>query len=409
MAFADVFKAVAGAAKAAANASKPSSGSSGKTVQADSSGNAPAGTKVGDTVTTAGGTYKVVAEGTPGANYNPNNGLYSVKIDDKVTRPSSSGSSGGSGGSSGSYVPQGDYLDQGLSAADKAAVEALQAQWEKSKAAGDTAAMESYHNQAEAIRGKYGYSGGDDGSQHLYIKPEEEFQIPQTGLPSYQPQTGQVNGVYDAAQKAALAALQSAYEKSKLEMEATKEKLPALYQKQANQVSANAEKEKANFNEMAAYQGMNTGTGSQAKLAMGNQAQNDMAELRTAEASAMADVENDLTALYIEYQKSIAEAVANNEYERAAALLEEYQKAAESVVSTAQNQAYLNLDTASHNQSIKESAYQRNLELAEALASFGDFSGYRNLGFSDDMIAKMTAVWKAANPGIAWALGTNYG
>lgn len=409
MAFADVFKAVAGAAKAAANASKPSSGSSGKTVQADSSGNAPAGTKVGDTVTTAGGTYKVVAEGTPGANYNPNNGLYSVKIDDKVTRPSSSGSSGGSGGSSGSYVPQGDYLDQGLSAADKAAVEAIQAQWEKAKKEGNTAEMNRLHAMAEEKRAQYGYSGGGDGSQYIYQEPEEEFMLPQTGLPAYQAQTGAVNNVYDAASKAALAALQSAYDKNKLEYEALKEKLPALYQKQANQVSANAEKEKANFNEMAAYQGMNTGTGSQAKLAMGNQAQNDMAELRTAEASAMADVENDLTALYIEYQNSIAEAVANNEYERAAALLKEYQKAAESVVSTAQNQAYLNLDTASHNQGIKESAYQKNLELAEALASFGDFSGYRNLGFSDDMIAKMTAVWKAANSGIAWALGTNYG
>ena len=409
MAFADVFKAVAGAAKAAANASKPSSGSSGKTVQADSSGNAPAGTKVGDTVTTAGGTYKVVAEGTPGANYNPNNGLYSVKIDDKVTRPSSSGSSGGSGGSSGSYVPQGDYLDQGLSAADKAAVEAIQAQWDKAKKEGNTAEMNRLHAMAEEKRAQYGYSGGGDGSQYIYQEPEEEFMLPQTGLPAYQAQTGAVNNVYDAASKAALAALQSAYDKNKLEYEALKEKLPALYQKQANQVSANAEKEKANFNEMAAYQGMNTGTGSQAKLAMGNQAQNDMAELRTAEASAMADVENDLTALYIEYQNSIAEAVANNEYERAAALLKEYQKAAESVVSTAQNQAYLNLDTASHNQGIKESAYQKNLELAEALASFGDFSGYRNLGFSDDMIAKMTAVWKAANSGIAWALGTNYG
>ena len=409
MAFADVFKAVAGAAKAAANASKPSSGSSGKTVQADSSGNAPAGTKVGDTVTTAGGTYKVVAEGTPGANYNPNNGLYSVKIDDKVTRPSSSGSSGGSGGSSGSYVPQGDYLDQGLSAADKAAVEAIQAQWEKAKKEGNTAEMNRLHAMAEEKRAQYGYSGGDDGSQHLYIKPEEEFQLPQTGLPSYQAQTGAVNSVYDAAQKAALAALQSAYEKSKLEMEATKEKLPALYQKQANQVSANAEKEKANFNEMAAYQGMNTGTGSQAKLAMANQAQGDLADVRLAEASAITDMENQLTSLYVQYQNSIAEAVANNEYERAAALLKEYQKAAESVVSTAQNQAYLNLDTASHNQSIKESAYQKNLELAEALASFGNFSGYRNLGVSDDMIAKMTAVWKAANPDIAWALGTNYG
>ena len=70
-----------------------------KTVQANAQGNAPKGTNIGDTVTTKGGTYKVVAEGTKGASYNPSSGLWSVKVDS----PSTSGSSGGSvSGSSGS-------------------------------------------------------------------------------------------------------------------------------------------------------------------------------------------------------------------------------------------------------------------------------------------------------------------
>lgn len=37
--------------------------------------------QVGDTVVTNGGNYSVVAPGTPGANYNPGSGLWSVKID----------------------------------------------------------------------------------------------------------------------------------------------------------------------------------------------------------------------------------------------------------------------------------------------------------------------------------------
>ena len=65
-----------------------------KTTQANAQGNAPKGTQIGDTVTTKGGTYKVVAEGTKGASYNPSSGLWSVKVDS-----SSSGSSGSSGGS----------------------------------------------------------------------------------------------------------------------------------------------------------------------------------------------------------------------------------------------------------------------------------------------------------------------
>ena len=53
----------------------------GKTVQVAKGGNAPEGTQIGDTVKTAGGSYKVVAPNTAGASYNPSNGLWSVKID----------------------------------------------------------------------------------------------------------------------------------------------------------------------------------------------------------------------------------------------------------------------------------------------------------------------------------------
>ena len=61
-----------------------SSGSSGgKTVQVGSDGNAPSGTKVGDVVNTAGGSYLVVPKDTPGSTYNPASGLSSIKIKEK--------------------------------------------------------------------------------------------------------------------------------------------------------------------------------------------------------------------------------------------------------------------------------------------------------------------------------------
>ena len=60
-----------------------SGSSGGKTVQVGSDGNAPAGTKVGDTVKTDGGDYLVVAPNTKGASYNPASGLWSIKIKEK--------------------------------------------------------------------------------------------------------------------------------------------------------------------------------------------------------------------------------------------------------------------------------------------------------------------------------------
>lgn len=100
-----------------------------KTVQANAQGNAPKGTNIGDTVTTKGGTYKVVAEGTKGASYNPNSGLWSVKVDSPSTSGSPGGSTGGSTGSSvsgssggsktpGTYVDDNGNKQQGLYTSD---------------------------------------------------------------------------------------------------------------------------------------------------------------------------------------------------------------------------------------------------------------------------------------------------
>jgi len=62
--------------------------SGGKTVNVSPDGNAPAGTKVGDTVITSGGdhAFLVVPEGTPNAKKNPNSGLSSIQLYDEGGR-----------------------------------------------------------------------------------------------------------------------------------------------------------------------------------------------------------------------------------------------------------------------------------------------------------------------------------
>lgn len=422
----------AGSANAYNSGSAGSSGS-GKTVQVQSDGNAPAGTKIGDIVVTAGGNYQVVPYGTPGSTYNPANGLSSIKVsgtggNTATTTPAVTGTPDGyySNTNTGyvdngpnmsqntfGYDPLGSFNDQVMSQEDLAAINSLKEWYEYGMAISSQEIMDEAHAQAEAIRAKYGYSGGVDGSGYIPIELPRDT-LPKMGLPVYEAQTKPVENLYDAALESALAALESAYNQSKLQAEAAREKLPALYQEQANTIAANAAKEQANNWEMAAYTGLNRGNGSQMALSMSNQLQGDISALRTAEANAMADVELQLTALYIQYQDSIAEAVANNEYERAAALLQEYRTAAQSVVEVAQQQAYLDLevagfnrDTNQYNDSIaieqEKQAYQRLVENAEALAQFGDFSGYLALGFSSSQVANMRAAWMAANAD--WAYG----
>ena len=360
------------------------------TVQVAPGGNAPDGTKIGDIVVTAGGNYQVVEPNTPGANYNPTNGLWSVKVE----------GTGTSGGGSTPYVPQGTYNDQGISASDQAKIQALKDQYDLAKASGDTAKMQAAHSGAQAIRSGYGYSGGGDGSMYLPIDMPKDT-VPKVGLPSYTPQVDQTNAVYDAAKEAAIARLKDAYEQSKLDIEHTIAGIPQTYQAQRNAVATQSERDRLRFNEYANASGLNSGTGGQAMLAFSTQLQNDLGSLRTAEANAISEAQLQLTKLYTSYQNSIAEAVANNEYERAAALLAEYKAAAQSVVDTAQNQAALDMDVADFNRTTNQNDYNKLLERAEALAQFGDFSGYLALGFSQDQVNNMRKTWLAANPKIA--------
>lgn len=380
----------------------------GRYVNVAPGGNAPAGTNIGDTVITAGGNYLVVDPNTPGASYNPTNGLWSIKVPSRATS--------GTVDANGNYIPMGTWNDQGLSESDKAKIESLQAAWEQANMRGDEALKQQLHAAAQAIREKYGYSGGGDGSMYLPIElPEGHLPnvgLPNVTLPSYEAQIDPTNDVYDAALDAAIAGLQNAYDQSRLEIEHAMSGIPQQYQDQRNAVAAQSERDRLRWNEYAAATGLGSGVNGQASLAFSTQLQNDLGSLRRGEADAIADMQLQLNQLEVSYQNSIAEAIANNEYERAAALLEEYRQQAQSVVDTAQlqaqldtdrwlNQAYLDQDIADFNQNADQQNYQELLDRAETLAAFGNFSGYLALGYSQDQVEQMRKAWAAMNPNLA--------
>lgn len=227
-------------------------------------------------------------------------------------------------------------------------------------------------------------------------------------LPTYQAQEEKVNQTYDAKQDSTLAALETAYNQNMMDANATLEKIPGTYRKQKNSAEAEYEKQRKAFAEYAANSGVSSGAGSQAQLAYSNQLQSDLNDIGVAQANATADAQLQISKLKQGYQDSVAEAVKENDYERAAALLGEYQKQAQSVVDVAQAQAdeyyrawqsqlankqYL----AEWERTADAEAYDRALEQAETLAAYGDFSGYRALGYTDAQIATMQAYWNAAN------------
>lgn len=223
------------------------------------------------------------------------------------------------------------------------------------------------NKQAEAIRAKYGYSLGADGETFRKLELEPDM-MPQVGLPSYEAQPELVNNVYDKLNESTLQQLLAAYNNSRAQSEYDMSKIPAMYQQQKNLVSADNEREKMAFREQAAASGMNAGNRSQAALAYSNQLQNNLGSLNTAEANALSDAQFALTQLYNSYQQQIASAVAQNNYQRAAALLQEYMTAKQSAVETALNQANLDVQIADFNRQTRLNTLQqqnlmRQLEL----------------------------------------------
>jgi len=360
------------------------------TYKVGADGKAPAGLKPGDTVVTGGGTYTIGGVNANGSytgatktsdtnTYNYNGGYTTAPSAATVAQTQAQPSSG--------YVAKGTYSDADVTAADKAKLAALGAQYNAAVASGNTADAYSAHAAAEAIRSGYGYSGGNDGSQYLGAKQTNTV-TPNT-LPSATSQADYINSLYSASQDANLAALKTAYDNNTATVDAQAAKIPGVYHEAENQVAANNAQQTQKMNEYFAANGLNTGASGQAQLAQNTTAQKSIGTLENAKATALNDVETQRTTLATQYQNAIAEAIANNNYEKAKSLYDEAVRVDNSIVSTAINQAQLNYQAATD-------SYNRTAAQAETLGQYGNFSGYSALGYTPSQTNSMSAAYQTA-------------
>ncbi len=187
----------------------------------------------------------------------------------------------------------------------------------------------------------------------------------------------QVNSMYDAQKQSQLAGLESAYNQNLSNAQAARDALPEQYQARANDLAVQYERNRRNLNQQAAASGLNTGAGSQMQLALGSNFQRDYGGIRKAEQQAVNEADRGIRDLQSAYQSSVQQAVADNDYQRAQALLSEY-----------------------------KNQYQNALNQAQTLASYGDFSAYLNVpGYSQEQVDAMRNAWIAGNPDMAYRTG----
>jgi len=161
-------------------------------------------------------------------------------------------------------------------------------------------------------------------------------------LPTATSQEAYIRSMYDANEQAARDNLRAEYQNNIAELDRAQGRLPDTYNSAVDQANTQAAINRANFNEAAAANGLNTGAGSQVRLSQNNALLGNVASIRRAQADAQSDLDFQRTQLEAQYQQAIRDAVAKNDLQKAQALYQEARRVDESIVNTAINQANLN-------------------------------------------------------------------
>lgn len=253
----------------------------------------------------------------------------------------------------------------------------------------------------------------------------------QNNLNNYNTQReNQLRDVYNAAQQNTNAGLKTAYEQNMSNAQASRDQITPQYQTSMNALSAEYERQRRNNNLQGAANGLNTGAGSQLALGQSMAYQSGQGQLARSENEAINEANRGIADLQRNYQNAMAEAVANNNYQLASSLLDEYenqynrQKALEDQnyqrAQQAEQQAYqraFNEESRDYERAYNENnrdytrswnederSYDRQMAEAQARASYGDFSAYNNI-YGKDVADTMELFWALQNPDAAWASG----
>ena len=203
-------------------------------------------------------------------------------------------------------------------------------------------------------------------------------------LPSANSAEQYIKDIYEAQKRAQLSALESAYNQKLQDLDAATQKIPQQYQSARNETAAQSEVQRQAFNEYATGSGLGSGAQAQARLALSNTLQRNLADISRAEADALANIENQRTQLAIQYRNAVQQAIQQGEFEKAKALYDEYKRVDQSRVETALRQAQLDMQRSEIQREQQNLEQQRQFQLAQLLAQYGNFSGYQGIYRSEE-------------------------
>lgn len=198
---------------------------------------------------------------------------------------------------------------------------------------------------------------------------QETFQNRET-----QSQTG-INKIYDTNLNNQKQGLLDAYNQNTQAMGQQKQDIQNAFKAANYDIGVQNNRNDTNLTQFANVRDVNTGLGSQHRLNLNNARAGAMARSEFAQNQAMMEADRQAALVETNYKNQVAAALADNDYKRAAALMDDY-----------------------NNQNKWREAQ------AAQLASFGDFQAYHDL-YGKDTADTMQTMWNAQHPEEAYRLG----
>jgi len=184
-----------------------------------------------------------------------------------------------------------------------------------------------------------------------------------------------ISDTYASGLNAQKQALLDAYNQNTAAQTQQGQQIEKTYDTAATDVAGQNARNAAELDRFAELRGVNTGAGSQQALSLGNAAQKASNVIEFGKAAALQENARQTAMMTTDYNNKVKEALADHDYKKAAALLDDYNN---------------------------QKTWQENQ--AEILANYGNFSAYKNL-YGDTAAITMQNVWNAQNPDVAYRTG----
>ena len=198
---------------------------------------------------------------------------------------------------------------------------------------------------------------------------QESFQNRET-----QNQAG-INKIYDSGLKNVNTGLQDAFAQNQQLQAQQAESVRQSFNGLNGDLKVQNDRNDTNLTQFADVRDLNYQPGSQHQLRLNNARNASNAKLAYAQQQALQESERQAALIETNYKNQVAAALADNDYKRAAALMDDY-----------------------NNQD------KWRQQQAETLASFGDFNAYKDI-YGEDTADTMQTMWNAQHPEEAYRLG----